>query len=166
MDNVTVRPATFDDAEALADLLLALGFFLDLEPLTKAERLKLLGEKLELVQAPSHTLLVAATGNIVTGGPIVGYAAVHWLPALFQFGLDGYLSELFVTPVKRGGKVGTRLLHAVYDEGKRRGATRLTLFNLRRRESYLRGFYTKQGWTEQAGAARFVYDLTSHDLSE
>ena len=106
-DAVHIRSATPQDAEALAKLLLALGFP-DFAGLTRDEVRYRLQEKLDVAQGPSHTLFVAESGT-----KIVGYAAVHWLPCLFLSGLDGYLSELFVAPAARGRAVGTRLLHAV-----------------------------------------------------
>lgn len=153
IDAVHIRSATPQDAEALAELLLALGFP-DFAELTPDEVRRRLQEKLDVAQAPSHTLFVAESGT-----KIVGYAAVHWLPCLFLSGPDGYLSELFVGVAARGRSVGTRLLAAVYDEARQRGCTRLTLVNRRDRESYTRGFYVKQGWVEQPEAARFRYAL-------
>lgn len=126
--------------------------FPDFAKLTRNEVSHQLQEKLDVAQAPSHTLLVAESGTT-----IVGYAAVHWLPCLFRSGSDGYLSELFVAPAARGKAVGTRLLRAVYDEARRQGCTRLTLVNRRDRESYARSFYAKHGWVEQPEAARFSY---------
>lgn len=157
VDAVRIRNATPQDADGLADLLSQLGFP-DSAELTRDEVRRRLQEKLELAGAPSHTLLVAESR-----ATFVGYAAVHWLPCLFLSGLDGYLSELFVTPAARGHSVGTRLLGAVYGEAEKRGCTRLTLINRRDRESYERGFYAKQGWVEQPEAARFSYVLKHKD---
>jgi len=148
-----IRNATLQDAEALTDLLLVLGFP-DFAKLTRNEVSHQLQEKLDVAQAPSHTLLVAESGT-----NIIGYAAVHWLPCLFRPKFDGYLSELFVAPAARGRSVGTRLLQAVHDKARRQGCTRLTLVNRRDRESYARGFYARHGWVEQPEAARFSYTL-------
>ena len=38
-------------------------------------------------------------------------------------------------------------------------ALRLSLLNLRERESYRRGFYAKRGWTERPGAANLIKRL-------
>ncbi len=157
VDAVCIRNATLQDVEGLADLLLQLGFP-DFAKWTRDEVRHQLQEKLNLAQAPSHTLLVAESGTNV-----LGYAAVHWLPCLFLSGLDGYLSELFVTPAARGRSVGTCLLGGVYGEAGKRGCTRLTLVNRRDRESYARGFYAEHGWVEQPEAARFSYILERPD---
>lgn len=156
-DAVHIRNANSQDVEKLTDLLSQLGL-LDFAEATRDEVGRQLQEKLNLAQAPSHTLLVAEPG-----ASIIGYAAVHWLPCLFLSGMDGYLSELFVTPAARGHSVGTRLLAAVYGEAEKRRCTRLTLVNRRDRESYERGFYAKQGWVEQPEAARFSYTLKHVD---
>jgi hypothetical protein len=44
-------------------------------------------------------------------------------------------------------------------EAQERGCSRLMLINLRKRESYQRRFYQKQGWEEREEAANFVYHL-------
>lgn len=151
---VEIRSATPHDAEALTDFLRALSLFPSLNDLTRDDLIQQLEQKLTATQTASHTLLIA-----MLEARIVGYAAAHWLPTLFQPGPDGYLSEFFVSASARGQAVGTRLLHAVYDEAERRGCKRLTLINRRDRDSYRRGFYVKQGWVEQPEAARFVYVL-------
>jgi hypothetical protein len=53
-------------------------------------------------------------------------------------GAEGYVSELFVREPARG-------------------CTRLSLINLRQRESYRRQFYVKAGWQERGTAANFIY---------
>jgi hypothetical protein len=45
-------------------------------------------------------------------------------------------------------------------EARARGCQRLSLINLRNRESYQRQFYVKAGWKERAEAANFLYQLT------
>lgn len=154
MSAPTVRQATPDDAPVLADFLLELGLFRGLEYVSLETLARDLKGKLGA--GASHTLLVA-TGE----GEIVGYAAAHWLPALFQLGPDGYVSELFVGAARRGSGVGKALLAAVEQEARERGCRRLTLLSLRDRESYRRGFYTAQGFREQPEAARFVKVLGS-----
>lgn len=154
MVSPTIREAHLGDAPALADFLLSLELFKSLETLTPQALTEELERKLKAASPSSHTLLVAADGT-----EIVGYTAVHWLPALFQPGPDGYLSELFVSTVRRGEGVGSRLLRAVELEARHRGCPRLTLINLKNRESYRRGFYAAHGFTEQPEAARFVKPL-------
>jgi GNAT superfamily N-acetyltransferase len=59
----------------------------------------------------------------------------------------------------RGQGVGRRLLEWVKTEARRRGCARLSLINLRNRESYRRQFYVKAGWSERAEAANFLYPM-------
>jgi GNAT superfamily N-acetyltransferase len=91
-------------------------------------------------------------------GRVVGYAAVYWLQTLFQKP-EGYVSELFIRSDASGRGVGTALLETIKQEAQARGYSRLTLVNLKDRESYKRRFYAKKGWTERPNAVRFVLDL-------
>lgn len=150
----TVRAAAPNDASALADFLLALELFKSLETLTPQALMQELERKIEAASPSSHTLLIALGKT-----EIIGYAAVHWLPALFQSGPDGYLSEPFVSAARRGRGTGSSLLRAVELEARHRGCPRLTLLNLKNRESYRRGFYAAHGFSEQPEAVRFVKSL-------
>jgi hypothetical protein len=51
----------------------------------------------------------------------------------------------------------------VKEEAKSRGCSRLSLLNMRDRESYQRAFYAKDGWEERTDAANFVFDLPPED---
>jgi GNAT superfamily N-acetyltransferase len=102
---------------------------------------------------PERLVFVAELGSRV-----VGYAAVYWLHYLFSLP-EGYVSELFVRSDASGHGVGTALLERVEREARERGCRRLTLVNLKDRESYRRGFYASRGWTEDPGAMRFVKNL-------
>ena len=79
MPTPTVRAATLGDAPALAEFLWSPGLFKSLEPLTPQALTQELEHKIEAAAPSSHTLLVATNEF-----RIVGYAAVHWLPVLFQ----------------------------------------------------------------------------------
>ncbi|MER3481829.1 MAG: N-acetyltransferase, partial [Meiothermus sp.] len=89
---------------------------------------------------------------------VVGYAAVYWVNYLFN-SPEGYVTELFVRTDASGRGVGTALLEAVEQEARVRACRRLTLINLKDRESYKRGFYAARGWTEDPNAMRFVKSL-------
>ncbi len=151
-----IRPATTDDALELSQLIRGLGFFrrlADEDAETTAERVERhLG--MCLVD-DSHTVLVATDA----AGAIVGYTAVHWLPYLFLGGPEGHVSELFIAEAVRGEGIGTALLDAVVAEARDRGCARLLLAAVTSRESYLRGFYPKRGWTERADMREFVLEL-------
>jgi GNAT superfamily N-acetyltransferase len=153
----TIRKALAEDARQLALLLREVGWFdtfknTDINTLTAGVSLRL-GECLA---DASHFVYVAES----PAGEIVGYGSVHWLPYLFTAGPEGYVSELFVREFARGQGVGRRLLDAIETEARARGCTRLSLLNLRHRESYQRQFYVKAGWYERGEAANFVYALS------
>lgn len=154
--NVIVRPAQAQDAAGIAAILQEMGWFAhygEITPERVSHQLKLcLGDD-------SHSVYLAES----PAGEIVGYGAVHWLPTLFMPGGEGFVTELFVKEAARGHGVGAALLEAFIAAGQQRGCTRLSLLNNRQRESYRRGFYTKQGWQERDVMANFVYLLGRPD---
>jgi len=152
-----LRKATIEDAEALASLLTEIGWFEVFKNESLEESSRRVRAALELCLADdSHLVCVAQSEE----GKIIGYVSVHWLPYLFMRGPEGYVSELFVRDSARGRGVGRRLLQAVETEARSRGCTRMSLTNLRHRESYKRQFYVKAGWTERSDAANFIYQIT------
>jgi GNAT superfamily N-acetyltransferase len=155
-----IRAATADDAVALADFIRDLRHFRRLEGLAREVVRERVHAHVRLLLADaSHSLYLAQDAE----RRIVGYASVHWLPYLFLPGPEGYVSELFVAELARGAGVGTRLLEVVKTEARARGCSRLSLLNMRDRESYRRAFYTKDGWEERTDAANFVFDLKPDD---
>ena len=155
--DIPIRNATLDDARQLAVLLQGIGWFEafnsgDVENSTARVRARLT----QCLADPSHSVFVAEW----QAGEIAGYGSVHWLPYLFMSGPEGYVSELFVRESARGRGVGVKLLANIEAEARARGCQRLSLINLRSRESYQRRFYIKAGWMERADAANFVYSLT------
>lgn len=149
----SLRPAQPDDALALATLLQDIGWFDRFatgHPDEHAAQLAPL-----LAPSPHQLQLVACDAQ----GLLIGYCAVHWLPIAILQGSEGYVSELFIADSARGSGVGSQLLDQVTAAARSRGCRRLRLVNNRQRDSYRRGFYARQGWQEQAQAARFVLDL-------
>lgn len=149
----TLRPAQPDDAPALAALLQGIGWFDRFatgHPEAHADQLAPL-----LAPSPHQLQLVACDAQ----DQLIGYCAVHWLPIAILQGWEGYVSELFIADSARGSGVGSQLLDQVTAAARSRGCRRLWLVNNRQRDSYHRGFYARQGWQEQAQAARFVLDL-------
>ncbi|MEW5959544.1 MAG: GNAT family N-acetyltransferase [Chloroflexota bacterium] len=154
--NFQIRRALSEDAPLIAEILRDLGWFEYLAAEAPAATAGRVGHFLaQCLAGDRQSVYVAEAGP----GEILGYAGVHWLPYLFLPGPEGYISELFVRESGRGQGVGSRLLEAIKIEAKTRGCFRLTLINNRRRESYQRGFYKKQGWRELEDSARFVYLL-------
>lgn len=154
--SITIRKATAQDAPALSRMLRGLELFAQVsseDPQSTQERVS---GYLQLYDRDDCHSLYAA---LDAAGEIVGYGAVHWLPYLFLAGPSGEVSELFVCAAERGRGIGSRLLDSIRVEALARGCSRLTLVNLRHRESYERGFYAKRGWQERSEAAIFVYPL-------
>ncbi|HEY9844223.1 MAG TPA: GNAT family N-acetyltransferase [Candidatus Obscuribacterales bacterium] len=154
--HISIRPATQEDADAIAFLLRALGSFRLIEAEPEAATAERTRRHLAMsLSGDQHLVLVAVEAN----GALAGYAAVHWLPYLILAGPEGFVSELFVREDCRGAGIGGRLLDRIEAEARSRGCARLMLVNIRDRESYTRQFYTKQGWAEREDVANFVLKL-------
>lgn len=152
---LTIRTVTPDDSLTLARFLLALNYFSALEGVSmEAAELRVAQNIAACLANNSHSVYVA-----VTDAAIVGYVAVHWLPCLYMPGPEGFISELFVGGAARGQGIGATLLDTVMDEARQRGCARLELVNMKQRDSYVRGFYSKHGWEERPEAANFVFRL-------
>jgi GNAT superfamily N-acetyltransferase len=141
------------DIPGIGEIVRELGWFADITAETPEETQTHIAREMKLCQADeSHSVFVARAGNWA----VLGYVAVHWVPYLIHSGPDGYISELFIRESARGEGIGARLLERVDVEAKQRGCTRLMLLNMRQRESYQRGFYSKHGWEERPQAATFM----------
>lgn len=149
----TLRAAQPDDAPALAALLQGIGWF---DRFATGHPDAHTAQLAPLLAPSAHQLQLVACG---AQGQLIGYCAVHWLPIAILQGWEGYVSELFIADSARGLGVGSQLLDQVTTAARSRGCRRLWLVNNRQRDSYHRGFYARQGWQEQAQAARFVLDL-------
>jgi GNAT superfamily N-acetyltransferase len=153
MDQST-RKAQLNDSAGIAAVLRSVEYFTHLQE-----------EPLDVTVERVRAALVACLGDECQSvyvfenstGLISGYVSVHWISFQFLPGPEGYVSELFVLAGARGQGVGKKLLARVKEEGRQRGASRLSLLNLRTRPSYLRGFYSKDGWVERPEAANFIF---------
>ncbi len=116
-------------------------------------------DHLALCNADDSRLILVAE---LPSGEVAGYCAVHWLPYLILTGPEGYVSELFIKEEFRGQGVGSQLLETIKAKARDRGCSRLMLLNMRKRESYKRQFYSKQGWEERSEAANFILPLVYH----
>lgn len=157
--NMQIRKAVLSDVPAIASLLRSLGFFARISAEAPEITKKRVTDHLTLASADdSHLVLVAETAQ----GEIAGYCAAHWLPYLILPGPEGYVSELFIHESFRDQGIGGTLLEAIKAEAQQRGCSRLMLLNMRKRESYQRSFYQKQGWEERPEMANFVLPLNDH----
>jgi GNAT superfamily N-acetyltransferase len=152
----TIRKAVQTDEAAICSLVISIGWFQWMKDRLPEDIQETLSSHLALCLADdSHSVYVAETSP----QRIVGFVNVHWNPYLIHYGPEGYISELFVEADERGQGVGTRLLHTVTEEARSRGCARLLLLNMRKRESYGRGYYRKHGWIEWEDAAVFIYPI-------
>ncbi|HVY55805.1 MAG TPA: GNAT family N-acetyltransferase [Thermodesulfobacteriota bacterium] len=155
MPNIKIREAVTGDAVRMAEILREIGW---------SERRNAL--PLEDVSGPiekliehtgrdkeGHTIIVATDDD----DKVVGFLNVHWVPFIMLGSLEGYVSDVFVSPSSGGMGVGKALVERVIDEGAKRGCMRLMLTNGKEKLSYKTGFYKKLGWTERPSVANFVY---------
>ncbi|WP_034387766.1 GNAT family N-acetyltransferase [Comamonas composti] len=149
-----IRPARSADAPAIAALLAGIGWFGVYEATTPAQAT---AHVRSLIESAADRSLLLVAEHADQG--LCGYCAVHWLPTAIIQGWEAYLSELFVAESARSLGLGHGLLAAAVQAARERDCLRIWLVNNRQRSSYERGFYTKQGWSEQAQMARFVLPL-------
>ncbi len=155
MPDVNIREARAGDAVRMAEILREIGW---------SERRNAL--PIEEVSGPierliehsagdreGHSIIVAADEN----DKVSGFLNVHWVPFIMLGSLEGYVSDVFVSPSAGGMGVGKALVERVIEEGRQRGCMRLMLTNGREKLSYKTGFYKKLGWTERPSVANFVY---------
>lgn len=150
-----IRKALNKDAVAMAEILREIGWS-ERRNAMPLEQVSGPIEKLidrSLSDPEGHTIYVAADEN----DKAVGFTNVHWVPFVMLGGIEGYVSDVFVSPAASGMGAGRKLIDAVMQEGKERDAYRLMLTNGKEKPSYKRGFYSKAGWTERPKVANFVY---------
>ena len=154
---IPIRKAVIDDAPRLADLLRGIGWFelFSTRPFNDSVT-RVESQLRQCLSDDGHSVYVAEWPH----GEIAGYGSVHWLPYLFMSGPEGYVSELFVRDDARGQGVGRQLLKVIETDARARGCQRLSLINLRNRESYQREFYLKAGWRERSEAANFLFEIS------
>jgi GNAT superfamily N-acetyltransferase len=150
--NPDIRIAKIEDAQAIAELLCNLDDYPNWKELGVEKLERTVRESLEW-NNPERLVFVAEIEHRV-----VGYAVVYWQQLLFS-SKEGYVSELFIRSDASGQGVGTALLETIKVEAMARGCGRLTLLNLKDRESYRRGFYASRGWEEKSNTVRFALNL-------
>ncbi len=150
-----VRKAIGEDASFIAEILREIGWSerrnsIPLEEVTNP--IKSLIEH-SIKDPEGHTIHVAVDEE----DKVIGFTTVHWVPFVMLGGIEGYVTDLFVSPSASGMGAGNLLIDAVKEEGKSRDAYRLMVTNGKEKPSYERGFYNKAGWTERPKVANFVY---------
>jgi GNAT superfamily N-acetyltransferase len=152
--NILIRK--IEDAEAINGIIREVGWFEHLQSEFHEITEKRVRQHIALCLADnSHSSFVAETED----EKVVGDSSEHYLPYFFLKGLEGYVSELFISANTRGQGIGTALLKQVIIEARKRGCSHLSLINSRTRESYRRKFYEQQGWKERTEVAAFVLPL-------
>ena len=137
MSSFTIRTAQPEDAPALARLLQSIGWFASFETGCPEDHAAAIAPLLKPCERQLQLLAVDAQGQVL------GYCATHWLP----------------TAILQRMGAGAKLLDQAVAAAREKGCSRIWLVNNRDRDSYLRGFYARQGWQEQPQAARFVLPL-------
>ena len=156
-----IRPALPSDAAGISELLHGIGWFKAYEGRSIAENTAAVRQLLLDAQTqPERSLLLVAED---AQQRISGYCAVHWLPVAVLQSWEAYVSELFIAEQARGAGLGQQLLDVAVQAARDKNCLRIWLVNNRERSSYVRGFYSQQGWIEQAEMARFVLPLRTID---
>jgi N-acetylglutamate synthase-like GNAT family acetyltransferase len=136
-----VRPAALSDTDALFELLRELGY----DALDRSAYDDAFGS---VLSHPEMRIFVAQNES----GRLIGMLALSHRPQLRLGGTLVTIDELVVTEDTRARGVGRALLDRAKDLAKELGARRIELLTNRTRESYARGFYTKNGFTEANSA--------------
>ncbi|EIW19972.1 MULTISPECIES: ribosomal protein S18-alanine N-acetyltransferase [Pelosinus] len=92
---------------------------------------------------------------MVEAGKIIGYAGM-WLIVD-----EAHVTNVAVLPAYRGKKLGEKLMSALLEHAKNRGAVRMTL-EVRASNTVAQGLYSKFGFTSQ-GRRRNYYTDTKED---
>jgi PhnO protein len=136
----TIRAAHEQDAKSIALLLCELGY-------SEVDESKVMRTFAEVLASKFMGIRVA-----VFAGEVVGFVSYSWKPQLRLCGLSMELDELVVTAKVRGEGIGQMLLHEVIEVARFQGVHRLILSTNRKRESYARKFYEKNGFVEKDSA--------------
>jgi len=134
MTDITIRPATKDDAPGIARLITQLGY-----PATQAE----IESRLAPILAhPDYAMWVAEDS-----GRVIGLTGVFKHLALEYDGFYGRLLGLVVEEAYRGQGIGRRLLDQTEQWLQERGVNKLTLTSGKQRTEAHK-FYRRLGYAE------------------
>ena len=155
MPEISIRDAKTEDAVRMAEILREIGWSERRNALPLDEVSRPIEKLIEHCarDREGHTIIVATDND----DNAIGFLNVHWVPFIMLGSLEGYVSDVFVSPSSSGMGVGMALVERVIEEGEKRGCMRLMLTNGKEKLSYKTGFYKKLGWTERPSVANFVY---------
>ena len=140
MNNIQVRNAEKKDLPSIQKLLSELGY----GPV----------EIPQLTQTWTEIMSLENMGIIVSevDGQIAGYLAYSLKPQLRLCSLSMEIDELCISETLRGRGIGTSLINKAKDIASKQSARQIIISTNRERESYKRGFYTKNGFLEKNSA--------------
>jgi GNAT superfamily N-acetyltransferase len=138
-----IRPARESDAEAVTALLAQLDYPFEPEAVRPALA--------EVLADSGHVALVAEED-----GRVVGFVNAHFRPQLHHLAPVGTIDELVVERDRRGQRIGERLVDAVLEEARERGADVMEVSTHNRRER-ARDFYRRCGF--EATSVKLVHPL-------
>jgi GNAT superfamily N-acetyltransferase len=139
--NVSIRPATPGDADAVAGLLGELGYPSEVEPSRR--------RIVQLRRNAADQVLIAATRE-----GILGLASLHVMPVFHRDDHLCRITAFVVAERHRGRGVGRQLAQAVVDFARKRDCFRVEVTSGRDRRG-AHAFYRRVGFT-QAGPRFFV----------
>jgi ribosomal protein S18 acetylase RimI-like enzyme len=140
IDDVNIRRASPADLDAAYALMESLGY-------ARLDRGRFGQTFAAVLNHPETVVLLAEAG-----GSAIGLMSLSYGPQLRLAGIAVSIDELVVAETARGQGIGRRLLEEARAFAQEVGARRLELQTRRARESYQRGFYIKNGFSEAPSA--------------
>jgi len=139
-DELTVRRAAVEDAEAIAQLLH--DFNCEYDDPTPAPSVLAVRVR-QLVEGGDTVVLLAGDGPD-------GLAVLRFRLAIWSSGLECYLAELYVVPARRGHGLGRALMEATLREARERQADTVEL-GTDETDVVARRLYESLGFTNREG---------------
>ena len=146
-DRFRIRRAAQDDVDSVNKLIVALGY-----PGIATEDFK--NSYIEVLANHQSIVLLAESAE----GQVIGLLTLSHRPQLRLAGTILFLDEFAVSEEMRGMGVGRELLQEARNIAVELKAKRIELHTNRARESYVRSFYIKNGFSE-ANSALLRLDL-------
>ena len=138
----SVRCASIDDARAIAQLLHDFNREFD-EPTPAVETLE---------QRIAHLLQGGEAVVLLVGDGPDGLAILRFREAIWSSGLECSLAELYVTPARRGNRLGRALMDGALQEARDRGADWMEIA-VDEPDHTARNLYESLGFANRSGGA-------------